>query len=463
VSRQEDLDFFSLIDEEELPVQNPNTQQYMDESGVLRNRPLEEQRSLVEQTLRNLKSSENALVRGGIKGITRIGQSASPLDEPQETDLEAALMQYLPTQGNATSRTLERFGELAPYAVGGGIKLPESLARTGIGAILGQAIQEKGGGPIPQAIGENIGFALPSFSKRIIGKNAQQQKLIDFAREQGLTENEIAPLLQEEKGFKNFLSHISPKGGKTQERLDVAKMGQNHLFEQLKKDAAVNEVLNGVEQAELYNSISEKLRNMPNSQRSRITEDLKDLINSKGSIEDVVNFYRDVNAEFKGERDIIQTIKEPIVKALKKKNPNFANKFELTNDLASRYYSITKRLKNTPITNAIETGLSVKNLVQGIYGLISGDMVALGELIGEVGSRKVARELLTNPRFQNLSKQFITATKKNKLPIAKNIYSQMVRQLRKQGVSQEIIDKFQDVSEKDIQEFLDLVNEKEQQ
>jgi len=467
MGRKEDLEFLSLamsqLDEEE-----DESRQIMGDDGVLRNFVPEEDKSIPRQVGEKAVSVQNATAKGLLTGTSRLGRTLGPLLGPLDKEfdpssIQGLLDQFLPSQEGILEDVSNKAAEIFPSVAVGGGSQAEKIARSTIAAMLGETAEKVGAPPIIQSLAENAALVAPRLGRKIQPKNAEQKKLIDFANEQGLTDKQIAPLLQEESTLKNFLARITPRGGRTKRALEDSKKGNKQLFEALKSDPATKNHLNGVEQAELFNGIAEKMRKMSRSQRERIEGDYADLIGSKGTVEDVVDFYRKVNSEFdtRKEADILQTIKDPVSKALRKNNPKFADKFNLTNDLSSRYYSINRRLKSTPITQGIEIASALRSTGQGLYGLVTGNVGFIAELIGENAARIVGREMLINPRFQNLSKQMVNAAKNNKLGVVSSLHNQMTRQLRKQGLDQETIDKFQDITEKDLKEFIDLFKEQE--
>ena len=388
-----------------------------------------------------------------------------PLDQmqpaiPPEIAQQEALNNLLPSREGFTENVAERAGEILPGMLFGGSGPQEILTRTLLGALSGETAKKYGAGNIGQTLAEAVPLAAPNIMNPRLNPNASQREFVEFARRQGLTEQQIAPLLQEDTFATNVLSKFSPKGGRTRRALDSSRRGVNQSWENLRNRPEASTVLPQDVQDRLFRSLYNDLNQIPAEVRNRIRQDLFDFMNSNRSMSDLTNLWGDINSQFSGQGNRLQILKGGILDALESVNPQFARDFELTNELSQRFRNINQRLRPSMVSQIAE-GISIaKAPIQLGIGLLTGNATVLLELLGEVGGRNLARELLINPRAQNLSRKTLQAINENKLQLARTSWNSLKRELRKAGVEQETIDQLQDI---DIDEFLSSIRPKKKE
>lgn len=373
-------------------------------------------------------------IKGLTEGFGRLGSVTGPLiaDIPLKDyskELTSQLEERFPTEGEGFGqKALRRASKELPSALTFGFGGPlGTAARVGAGALGGQFVESLGGPEWAQSAAELTAYIGPDLTRKLLssGKN---KELIDAARKFGMTDNQIAPLIQSENK-QRWLSKISSKIGSTQERLKQSYKGIGDSYNALRDSPAGKTRISPVQTESLIESLDDVLKKMPNSVRQKIKGDMKDLIDTPMTGESLMNFYADINHELRGNTKQLSLLKEPITKAIGSISPEFAKDFENVNKLRTRFGAISSRLKpqlHDQIINAVE---SLGVAAGAIKGLLFGDYTWLVGALGEKAGRKLASEMLTNPRLQQLGKKMVVAINENKYPLALKVTEDMRREM----------------------------------
>lgn len=359
-----------------------------------------------------MKSLLNALPKGLIRG----GRESSllPYTGPIPKKLaERVLEQFLPTQDRFAENALERTGEILPQVLAskGGSGLGGSLGRSALAAGIGETVKEAGGGALAQITGEAAGFGLPGLGRKIIPARSQK-KLVDFARKAGMSEKQIAPLLPEQ-GKKSFFGKVASKGTKTQEALRNTREGISNAYEFVKDSPEAARYLNPKQAQNFTSKIDAISKSMPAEIRKQIVDDYQDLLKDGLSGKNLVNFYQDISSRYKVGREHLERFKQPIREALEDISPTLSEDFQLTNELFKKRIGIGKTLKPNISSELMDLG----ELGKLAHDTINFSIKGLSQLLGLAGVRRFAREMLINPRLQNITRQMAKAANENKMPI----------------------------------------------
>lgn len=389
---------------------------------------------VVEQPSR-LRSIAGAPIKGALKEVSDIAEFFQKIPLPKGNLEPEKLREFaeekFPTQEKELEGYLERVGKMAPSALispgGPLIKLFQILG----GAALGHGLEKAGAPEWVQALGESAPF-LYSGGKKIPFKSSQK-KVGDFLRKQGLSENEITPLLKTPEQLERW-SKFASKGKKSRQLMESIYHKSGHIYDNIENIAKQmpNAFVNQQSAANFLNEITPIIQNMPNKYRNLIKQDLIDLIQSPGHFNDFTNFYKDVNAVIgaeKGGRAIVGQFKGPILKIAESINPELANDFALATDL---YRTRAKVAGNILSKKDVEHFLDLGE----IYGLGSGiynrDIGLITKVLGIAGGRKLAREMVINPRLQNISIRIGEALKKNKLILVNKLMDEFKSEVQKE-------------------------------
>ncbi len=319
----------------------------------------------------------------------------------------------------------ERFTQRAAQAVGGGAAFgisPPGLLALGAASVPGQTAVELGAPEWVGSIVEILSLLGPAaFSKNIVPK-ANQKKLVEFAKSRDLTNNELAGLLQGEKKL-TVLSKLAKRTGKTQKILSSIESKLGDVYGSVKEQASGLGHLSGETSGKLAEDFGKVLKDLKTTLAASpdkaaatkfVEEAMKNVFNRGTTPEELINFYQDINSAvnwnaIRGGKKKLAALKEPILEALRKTNPSLAENFELTNQLYSKFKNLSKALKPREIDKFLRLG----KVGHFMYSLATLNPTGLKIAIAGEGVQRLSRELLLNPRFQNLSRKMLGALKGN--------------------------------------------------
>lgn len=376
------------------------------------------------------------ILKGTIEGVTKLGRMMGPLgDKRPESEIQEQTTQrldeLLPTDEGFLQRGLRRgVGEAPTMLAFPGSKLG-TLTRSIAAGFLGESAKELGLPEWAQTAAEITAYIGPDLTKKLLetGKN---EEIIKTAKKFGLTDEQIAPLLQSD--FKQrWLSKLTPKRGKTQKILEKTKEGLGGAYETLKGSKAALTELSSDNQAKLLKSLGEIGLDIPFSVREKVTKDFLDLLKKPITGETLFNLHKDINKSLGPHTKELSRFKEPIKEALGSISPELADDFQKINNLYARYSKIAGRLKPTIVSDLIRAAE-----VLGITGsIILGDASTFAKFMFEKGSRSMSRELLLNPRLQQLSEKTLMALNQNKYGLAAKLTKQIQEEIVKNNPSLE--------------------------
>lgn len=417
------------------------------------------------------KSVLNSIPKGAVKGLIQFGRMMAPLPDSKDKEgnlipeenydqdkIAAQLDEWFPTTEDFVPGAIERGLTMAPTILGspGGL-LPGggsgTASRIVAASSAGEGAKQAGMPDWIQSIAETVPLLAPSLKaankagasegvltkiiadqapqkianriKDMVSKNASKKELLDFARQAGMKEAEITPLLQGEMKQK-WLAKLSSKGESMQEKLQATKEGLSNIFNSIKESPAAKQAFTERQSTKLVKSLQDKFEQMPASVRNAVQEDFQQLLKGKMTGEKVIKFFRDVNHELGSKTKQLSTLKDPIKKALFEIDRELGHSFDMTNKLYGKYAEIAKRLKpseHDKLYAAGKGGIALTGLLTGNFGVIKG-------LAAYEGGRKLAEHMLTNPRLQNLSTKMISALNQNKFQVAEHIKRQMIDEVK---------------------------------
>lgn len=380
------------------------------------------------------RSLISAPVKGGIKGAADLASLRDPvaallgLNQVNPHQIEA-IERILPTQDNSLEKGLERAGKLGVSAIGGPEALLAKLARVGGGALLGQTAEEVGAPEWVQNLAELSAFVAPS--GKFLPKKSQKEA-VEFLREKGFSDKQIVPLLQSEKKLR-FLSKFSSKGKKTEDLVSDlgSKLGEGY---DLLKTSGSEKFLRGSESVAFDDKLSDVINKIPPRFSRLIQKDVEDLRTRGFSQKNLIDFYQDINAVVKGQeggKAVLGILKKPILEGLEEIDPKSAKDFIKLNEFYSKKAALSKGLSKSDLEKFITKGkvyAAIGSLASGNFALPILKGLGIQQVIG-----KVARELLINPKLQNLSNQMLRSIKANQFQTAKKAFDIFINELRRQN------------------------------
>lgn len=413
--------------EDSIPVSND----WRSEATEVREETPSRLRSLVGAYPKGLISETGTQIRQALSAFPKLFGLDQQLQGTLKTEPEAQeeIQRIFPTQEDFPEKILERAGRLTPYTATGGGSVLGTATRTGLASLLGQTAEEAGLPPAAQSIAEIFALGVPAFSKKIT-PTAIQKPLVEGGREIGMTEKEITPLIHGKE--KKILPKVSFKKFRTQKALEKSKTALDTAAEKLETHPSMDVVLASPQANTVMNNIDKIISSKFSSdERKLIKGDLEFLKSSPKSLGDFYKFFRDLNKVISKNpeaRKTLNLLKPEINNAIKEISPEFAKTFDLTNKLYSNYFNINEKL--TPHWQDIFKSLAGRGVGHAILGPLLGYVPSLVVTAGEVGARNLAREMLINPRFQNLSKQIVKSLNENKIGIASQLWKRLTEEIR---------------------------------
>jgi len=323
-------------------------------------------------------------------------------------------------------KSIEKAVEIFPYLLGGEGGLLAKGARALLAGGAGQIAQEAGLGDLGELGAEAVALGAPSLGKRIAPKRGQKQA-VEMLRKRGLTEKEIAPIIPSERKSAT-LSKVGSRGFRTEKAAKRTREALGNIYGTLFEEGEQLPILSSQRSQSLQSDLAEKLKRMPSNVRRAVQSDLNDLFSKPVKANDIMNFWQDLNANINW---------GVLLEGIKEISPELAQDFELTNELYAKFGKLSKNLQGRPLDSFIAIG----EVAGAIGQLFKFGPFSLSGIIGTEAARRLASEMLVNPRLQNLSQKMINAALNNKTAIAKKVEEQIKKELTKKGFEEEIFSK----------------------
>lgn len=370
------------------------------------------------------KSYPAAAIKGLTKGIISLGESFGGLHQPrgmkeeQEQQRAELLEKALPSEEGFVEGALERGGKILPSALAGPGGITSALVRTGAAALSGETAKKLGAGETGQAIAELPAFLAPGLGKKII-PTKKQAEVVSEARRLGMTEKEIAPLIQSEKK-QAALSKYAFKGDNTKEILQGSKKAVGNIYNALSESEVAKKTITPEIYQEMTEGFKKSFEKIPSEMLKKIAPDIKIMIEGDITGEKMMNFYHKLNHYINKGDAQLGLLMNPLKKSIESVSTELAKDFKMANKLYERSAKIRKSLnpKSEEWFSKLMRGSAPYRMAAGI---LSGYYPILLEAIGEQATRQLATKMLTSPRFQNLTKQMIDAAANNQFKLAMNV------------------------------------------
>jgi hypothetical protein len=390
------------------------------------------------------KGLGKSALKGGVEGLVKFGTMMGPTGINDQKELTEELNRLLPTEDeNYLQRSVRRGLKEAPSFLAFPGSAVTSLPRPLIAGFLGEGAKDLGAPEWAQNALELTAYIGPDLLKKLLTKGSNKE-IIEFAKKKGMTDEQITPLIQSE--FKQkWLTKLAPKRAGTQKALKSSKEGLSNAYNTIKNSESALGTISEKSERILQNEIDHFLTQMPSEVRGKILQDYKDLFAGPVSGKTLMDFYSKVNHYVGENTKQLSLLKKPIQRVLNEISPQLGKEFGQINNLYSKYFDISARLKPT-IASDIVTAAESLGLVSSI---VMGQPYTLAVIIGEQGVKVLAQQMLINPHFQQLGRKMVVALNHNKLPLAKKIMEDYIKLIRK--TSPEIANKLEDLSDEELE------------
>lgn len=386
------------------------------------------------QQVSKLRSLVSAPLKGAIKGLHQFGRMFGPLPvESLEEQMELErfpeiVEEFLPTREGFVESAAERAAETLPLLLGvpGAAGPLQAGIRAGAAGILGQTAEEAGFGETGQALAEIPAFVTPAMTGKLVAKKGQKRAL-DFMRRFGMSDAEITPVLQREGIKTNILAKAATKQGRAQKALDKTKKSLGSIYNSLRDDPRATAAMSPVDKQQVVSVLQKELELLPQEARKLVAGDFAELITGEITGSKLINFFQDLNFNIAKGNSVLTKIKDPVKAAIAKASPELAQDFGLANELYGKFATTANKLKPTTFDKFFSAGKALGLL----GGFVTGNVPLIAETVGISGAKSLAREMLINPRFQNLSGKLVTAINQNKVPLTKTLVEQLQNEIAK--------------------------------
>ncbi len=407
------------------------------------------------------KSAVKGIVEGGVDLLEALNPQMALDDEGNPYILESQILpkvteyldENLPTEDGYVESSIRRGLKQAPTAIAfPGASLAATLSRSLLSGFLGEGVKELGGSENAQLMAELTAYIGPDVTKKLLEKG-KNKEIIQAAKALGLSDEAITPLIQSE-AKQAWLSKLSPKRGFTQKSLSRAHEELKNAYSNIEKSSAAKGVLPEKKAMDVVSKIETSMVDMPFELRAKIAQDFQDLVKQHVSGQSLINFYGDLNYSIGNKTKQLSALKPIIKDALKNVSPDLAKDFETINQLYSRFYKISSRLKPTIASDITHGLLNASEAIATLTALTTGHYPFLTKIAGEKVIRKLAQHMLLNPRFQQLGEKIVDAAVKNKGVVSLKAVKLLAKEVEKD--SPEIANQLRDLTEEDLEELKDI-------
>jgi hypothetical protein len=284
-----------------------------------------------------------------------------------------------------------------------------------------------------RAIGETTGLFKPSTAQQIPSKiigteaSSKENQLKEFARNMGMSEEELTLAIKEGGLGQNWLANVSSKGSRVAGAIDATRDSIGRVYGTLQSSPAAQTPLSGKQASKFINEISTKISDLPHESAIRIQQDYNKLLGSSMSGNDLMKFYKNLNYYIgKGERGL-GTLKGPIEDGITSISPELGKDFKLTNKLYRNFANLSEKLG----PDVLDRAMSLGEQGMAFTGIITGNYPLIEKVVGITAARALAREMIVNPRMKNLTARFVNGVQRNSPAIARKVYDQMLVEVGK--------------------------------
>ena len=357
-------------------------------------------------------------------------ESFKPVPEEEKQKLKEELDVRYPSNEGFVEGAIERGGKILPTALISGGGFLSNVIRTGIAGVSGEAAKEAGFGELGQNITEMGAFVAPNPTRLIQASNQNQQRLLEFGRRMGMTEEQLAPTMNSESWIKRQLAQISTRRGRTQAALRDTQEGLNNVYEGMRATPEAQQIFSRQETGNLAANIRNSLHTLDNALDQEVMPDINILFNRPVNGEEVMTLYHKINriASRLPEADARQfgRLQESLRNGITAVSPELGLDFSLANELYTNYARLRTRLQ----PNLTSDLLSGAKAIGAMASIITGNYPHLAGLTSAIAARKVASEMLINPRLQNIQHKMIRALNENRIPVANKLIEQFREEIK---------------------------------
>lgn len=374
------------------------------------------------------RSLISAPIKGALRGVKNIGELAQlptnylyskifpeaarrekeGLDEGWRSIEE----NVLPTRkGEVAEDVLESAGEFLPAAALSGASIPMKLLQSlaaGAGKEGLKAVDvPEWAADIGGAFTSAIPGAVKNIGQKAVSPSKSQKEMYDYLKKKGLSEESITPIIQNETK-KDLLGPLAAKGGRSTKIAQDIRKNLGPIYEDIKKKGSTA-FLSNKDSVQFESKLLDKLDDLHYSYRKSIDKDVKRLLNNPVSFKSLREFEREVNnkiGNLEGGKAELGILKDVTSEFKKKIDKELFKDLEMVNGAYRKGLSIADRLDPKGIEGLMP------------LGSVGHKIYSIATLAKVLGGRSIAREMLTNPRLQNLHRKLLKSINDQKYSVA---------------------------------------------
>jgi hypothetical protein len=393
-----------------------------------------DQLSFLGEDVSKGRSLASAFPKGLIKGSRKFSPIPSVGPIPNKL-AEKLIEQFLPTQEGNAEDILEFAGEHAPLAAFGEGGLVSKALQTVGGALGKKTAKEMELPEWAQDLAGGIGMSVPAAGKSVFSKSLvpsdKQKSVVDFLKSHGFNEKEITPLIQDKK----MLSWLSKGAMKYEEKSPFLKGIQDKLggiYENVRTQGQQGNYLQGQPLRQFEKSFHDLADKIPKRHRRLIEKEIEELFNNPIDFTSLHDFNVAVNDIIKGTtggKASIGKLKIATHDAQKKLDPALFNDLRKTDKVYSSLMNFTDKMTKKNWEGIAKLGDAGKVVIGAL--IFNPGMIGVGAkgLAAVAASRYALKQLLVNPRLQNLHIKLQNAVSQNKASQALKIAEMIKKEL----------------------------------
>lgn len=384
---------------------------------------------MLKKGYKDFTGGQNEIFRGAIKGALELGESVSatgskvnPLEalHKEQVNPEKRMEQIrelLPSEESENTAKRERFGELAPAALAGPGGPAQALLRTAL-AVKGEEAGEAIGGKWGKMIGGIIPFIVPNPTRWLQASNQHQQRMLDFGRTQGLSEEALTLGTKADTWLNRQLSHFSIKRGPARARIQQTERELGRVYDRLENLPEARNPLEVDQLLDFAQNLQTQMQRIPTRVRDQIMPDILDFWHSNRSSAELMNLNKDINHVMTRSGELqLGLLKGPIATAIADVSPALGADFAITNNLFANF----ARVRGEMAPGMLDDFFTGVKALTATSALISGNFPLLSSMAGVAVARSAATALVISPRLQNLQHKMLNALNQNRISVANEV------------------------------------------
>lgn len=379
-----------------------------------------EQEKFTDFLVKGLGYPEELLEKIGLPTFQEVSDWARSKTEQNEFEV-SDIEKGLETTGN--------FLGTAALTPGASFRTGMRGATTAAGAVGAGGAEALGAGPGGQ-FAASLGLPAAVNMLNLIRKGKlmptgkEALALYNFLKAEGLSEAELAPILQSSRKSR-LLGGLAQKTGRAKKAIEASESALGRVYDKIKQAASHLPRATTAQETRFVHRLQDISNNLKKSKIKgpgktdaikKIDDMIHDVAANGISADEIIATWIDVNdaidwKSFKTGKKTLASIKEPMMDLFKEISPHHAREFANVNKSYSRLQNVAKVVEPNNIRKLISYGEGAAT-AYGVYEFITtGDTKKLKGIAFTKGVRHLATEMLINPRLNNLSGKLLIAIK----------------------------------------------------